>query len=39
MKQLAVEAVGHLYFFISQEPLDSFLRACSLSMVVLVVQY
>ena len=33
MKQLAVEAVGHLYFFISQEPLESFLRACSLSMV------
>ncbi|RSJ84043.1 hypothetical protein D8791_02505 [Streptococcus cristatus] len=27
MKQLAVEAVGHLYFFISQKPLESFLRA------------
>lgn len=33
MKQLAVEAVGHLYFFISQKPLDLFLRAFSLSMV------
>ena len=31
MKQFAVEAVGHLYFFTSQKPLDSFLRACSLS--------
>lgn len=38
MKQLAVEAVGHLYFFISQKPLDLFLRAFSLSMVFLVVQ-
>ena len=33
MKQFAVEAVGHLYFFISQKPPDSFLRAFSLSMV------
>lgn len=39
MKQLAVEAVGHLYFFIAQKPPDSFLRAFSLSVVVLVVQY
>jgi len=29
MKQLAVEAVGHLYFFISQKPPESFLRAFS----------
>lgn len=34
MKQLAVEAVGHLYFFISQKPLDLFLRAYSLSVVI-----
>lgn len=34
MKQLAVEAVDHLYFFISQKPLDLFLRACSLSVVI-----
>ncbi len=34
MKQLAVEAVGHLYFFISQKPLDLFLRACSLSVMI-----
>ena len=39
MKQLAVEVVGHLYFFISQKPPDSFLRAFSLSVVFLVVQY
>ena len=38
MKQLAVEAVGHLYFFISQKPPDSFLRAFSLSVMNLVVQ-
>ena len=31
MKQLAVEVVGHLYFFISQKPLVIFLRAFSFS--------
>ena len=31
MKQLAVEVVGHLYFFISQKPLVIFLRAFSSS--------
>lgn len=34
MKQLAVEAVGHLYFFISLKPLDWFLRASSLSVMI-----
>ena len=38
MKQFTVEVVGHLYFFISQKPLDLFLRAFSLSMMFLVVQ-
>ena len=36
MKQLAVEVVGHLYFFISQKPPDSFLRAFSLSVMIFI---
>ena len=34
MKQLAVKAVGHLYFFISLKPLDWFIRASSLSVMI-----